>query len=57
MKARVLVIAGAPAIHLNEHDTGARRPSSEAGINIGHTEGARLHEIAEKLRARAGAAG
>lgn len=43
------------AAELDQMYTGARRPSSEAGINIGHTEGARLKEIAEKLRARAGA--
>lgn len=45
------------ASELDQMYTDARRPASEAGIHIGHTESARLHEIAEKLRARAGVAG
>lgn len=45
------------AAELDQMYTDSRRPSSEAGINIGHTESARLQEIAEKLRARAGVAG
>lgn len=45
------------AAELDQIYTDARRPSSEAGIHIGHTEGARLTEIAEKLRARAGVTG
>ena len=45
------------AAELDQMYTDSRRPSSEAGINIGHTESRRLQEIAEKLRARAGAAG
>lgn len=45
------------AAELDQMYTDSRRPSIEAGINIGHTESARLQEIAEKLRARAGVAG
>lgn len=45
------------AAELDQMYTDSRRPHSEAGINIGHTESARLAEIAEKLRARAGVCG
>lgn len=45
------------AAELDQMYTDSRRPASEAGIHIGHTESARLQEIAEKLRARAGVQG
>ncbi|MGR4893369.1 hypothetical protein ACIPPQ_20280 [Sphingopyxis sp. LARHCG72] len=44
------------AAELDQMYTDARRPHSEAGIHLGHTESARLAEIAGKLRARAGVA-